>query len=368
MASALSHADVARLLAEPSVEMRAELAAKMAREIDSTHLTPDELAIAQDIARIMAQDVAETVRRALAESLRRTVHLPRDVALRLAHDVEAVALPILSDSPALAEADLIAILRHTDATRQQAIAARNDVSEPVADALIAGADESAVVVLLDNRAARIAEPSLHRAVDRFTASEAVKAGIVHRANLPMTVAERLVVLVSDELRNYLLSHHALPPAVAADLVLQSRERSIIGLSLRASQHELETLIRQMQRHQRLTPSLILRALCMGDLAFFETALAVRARVPAENAQLLVRDAGGNGLASLYRKAALPESLLPLFRVAVDAVNSTGLDGGERDFERYRARVIARILSQCEDFAPDDLDYLVSKLGDMLTPA
>ena len=99
MTSALSHADVARLLAEPSVEVRAELAAKMAQEIDSTRLTPDELAIAQDIARIMAQDVAETVRRALAESLRRAVHLPRDVALRMARDVEAVALPILSDSP-----------------------------------------------------------------------------------------------------------------------------------------------------------------------------------------------------------------------------------------------------------------------------
>ena len=368
MTSALSHANVARLLAEPSVEMRVELATKMAREIDSTRLTPDELAIAQDIARIMAQDVAETVRQALAESLRRAVRLPRDVALRLAHDVEAVALPILTDSPALAEADLIAILRHANPARQQAIAARNDVSEPVADALIAGADESTLVTLLRNKAARIGEPSLHRAVDRFADSEAVKTGMVHRASLPVTVAERLVVLVSEELRNYLLSHHALPPAVAADLVLQSRERAIIGLSMRASRHELETLIRQMQRHQRLTPSLILRALCMGDLAFFETALAVRAHVPAENAQVLVHDAGGNGLASLYRKAGLPNSLLPVFRVAVDAVNSTGLDGGERDFERYRARVITRVLSQCEDFSSDDLDYLVDKLGDVLTPA
>jgi len=368
MTSTLSHADVARLLAEPSVETRAELAAKMAQEIDSARLTPEELTIAQDIARLMAQDVAETVRRALAESLRRAVHLPRDVALRLAHDVEAVALPILTDSPALAEADLVAILRHADATRQQAIAARKDVSEPVADALITGADESAVVVLLRNKAARIAEPSLHRAVDRFAGSEAVKADMVHRASLPVTVAERLVVLVSEELRGYLLSHHALPPAVAADLVLQSRERSIIGLSLRASRQELETLIRQMERHQRLTPSLILRALCMGDLAFFETALAVRAHVPVENAQVLVSDAGGNGLASLYRKAELPEYLLPVFRVAVDTVNNTGLDGGERDFERYRARVITRILSQCEDFSPDDLDYLVNKLGDVLTVA
>jgi uncharacterized protein (DUF2336 family) len=348
--------------------MRAELAAKMAHEIDSTHLTPDELAIAQDIARLMAQDVADTVRRALAENVRRAVHLPRDVALRLANDIEAVALPILSDSPALGEADLIAILRHADPIRQQAIATRNDVSEPLADALITGADERAVVALLRNKAARIGEPSLHRAVDRFADSEAVKTGMVHRASLPMTVAERLVVMVSEELRGYLLSHHALSPSVAADLVLQSRERAIIGLSMRASRHELETLIRQMQRHQRLTPSLILRALCMGDLAFFETALAGRAQVPSENAQILVRDPGGNGLASLYRKAGLPDSLLPVFRVAVETVHSTGLDGGERDFERYRARVITRVLSQCEDFAQDDLDYLVSKLGDVLTPA
>jgi uncharacterized protein (DUF2336 family) len=368
MTSTLSQADVARLLAEPSVEVRTELAAKMAQEIDSTRLTPDELTIAQDIARLMARDVAETVRRALAESLRRAAHLPRDVALRLAHDVEAVALPILSDSPALSETDLMAILRNADPARQQAIASRKDVSEPVADALITRADESAVVALLRNKTARIGEPSLHRAVDRFPASEAVKSGLVHRVNLPMTVAERLIVMVSEELRNYLLSHHALSPSVASDLVLQSRERAIIGLSNRASREELETLIRQMQRHQRLTPSLILRALCTGDLAFFELALAVRAQVPAENAQVLVRDAGGKGLASLYRKAELPEGLLPVFRVAVDAVNSTGLDGGERDFERYRARVITRILSQCDDFAPDDLDYLVSKLGDVLTAA
>jgi len=222
MTSALSHADVARLLAEPSVAVRAELAAKMAQEIDSARLTPDELAIAQDIARLMAQDVAETVRRALAESLRRAVHLPRDVALRMARDVEAVALPILADSPVLGEADLIAILRHADPARQQAIAGRKDVTEPLADALISGADESAVVVLLDNQAARIAEPSLHRAVDRFAGSERVKSGMVHRASLPVTVAERLVVLVSDELQNYLLSHHALPPAVATDLMLQGR--------------------------------------------------------------------------------------------------------------------------------------------------
>ena len=148
----------------------------------------------------------------------------------------------------LGEADLIAILRHADPARQQAIARREDVTEPLADALIAGPTRAPWWCCCDNQAARIGEPSLHRAVDRFAGSEAVKSGMVHRASLPMTVAERLVVLVSEELRGYLLSHHDLPPAVAADLVLQSRERSIIGLSIRASRHELDMLIRQMQRN------------------------------------------------------------------------------------------------------------------------
>ena len=146
MTSSLSQADVARLLAEPSVAMRSELAAKVAQELDSAQLTPEELAIARDIARLMAQDVAETVRQALAESLRCAHHLPRDVALRLAHDVEAVALPILSASPVLTDDDLIAILRQANTPRQQAIASRPEVSEPVSDVVIAVADETAVAV------------------------------------------------------------------------------------------------------------------------------------------------------------------------------------------------------------------------------
>ena len=43
MASSLTQADVARLLAEPSASARAEVADKLAHEIDSDALTPAEL-------------------------------------------------------------------------------------------------------------------------------------------------------------------------------------------------------------------------------------------------------------------------------------------------------------------------------------
>ena len=125
------------------------------------------------------------------------------------------------------------------------------------------------------------------------------------------------------------------------------------------------MVRQMHHNHRLTPLLVLRALCLGDLAFFEMAMAVMADVPAANARVLIHDAGPNGLTSLYQRTGMPPRLLSAVRVALDVVRGTEFDGGERDYERYRSRVIARILTQFEDLPQDDLDYLLDKLGDVL---
>jgi uncharacterized protein (DUF2336 family) len=366
MASSLTQADVARLLAEPSAAARAEVADKLAREIDSTLLTDAELEIAHDIVRTMAKDVELAVRCALSQSLRSARHLPHDVALRLAGDVEAVALPILVDSPVLTDADLVALINHGSAQKQEAIAGRGGLTEQVADALVTRGSEGAVAALMGNAGARIAATSLATAIDRFTDSDRVKASMVHRADLPASIAERLVVLVSEKLQSYLVRHHELSASLATDLVLQSRERATLHFSLGSSEQELERLVRQMYRNQRLTPLLVLRALCLGDLAFFEVAMAVMAKVPITNARILIHDAGPNGLASLYERAGMPQRLLPAVRVAVDVVRGTEFDGGERDRERYRSRVITRILTQFEDLPQEDLDYLLDKLGDVLT--
>ena len=103
MPSTLSQADVDRLLTESSAQTRAEVAGKLGGGLDSQDLTDSELRTAQEIIRIMAKDVEVTVRAALSKSLRRAARLPHDVALYLANDVEAVALPILTNSLVLTD-------------------------------------------------------------------------------------------------------------------------------------------------------------------------------------------------------------------------------------------------------------------------
>ena len=98
------------------------------------------------------------------------------------------------------------------------------------------------------------------------------------------------------------------------------------------------MVRQMHHNQRLTPLLILRALCVGDLAFFEMAIAVMGKIPVRNARILIHDAGLNGLTSLYegRHAAPPA---PRGTRGRGCRARHRIRGGERDRERYRSRVI-----------------------------
>jgi uncharacterized protein (DUF2336 family) len=368
MAAALSSADVARLMAEPSPDVRAELAGKVAADLSANGLTPTEVRLAQDIVRALARDVEEAVRASLSRALRHSPNLPRDVARKLANDVEFVALPMLADSLVLTDEDLIEIVRAGSSLKQEAVASRPNLTTTVSDALITHAEEPAVVVLMANKTASIAEDSLHRAVTRFADSDNVKQAMVLRESLPITVAERMVTMVSRALQSHLVKTHDLAPATAANIVLTSREHAIIRLSTGASDDELRHLISQMHRNGRLTPSLILRALCTGDIAFFEAAMAVRSDIPVENAQILIHERGRRGLTAVYRKAGMPDALFGAVRAAVDVVDELKFDGEPHDLERFRARVISRVLTLVETVDPADADYLVDKLGDVLVHA
>jgi hypothetical protein len=47
------------------------------------------------------------------------------------------------------------------------------------------------------------------------------------------------------------------------------------------------------------------------------------------------------------------------------VDETGFDGNPRDLERFRSRVITRVLTMAEYVDSGDADYLIDKLGDVL---
>jgi len=364
--SVLSHADVMALLDDPSGGKRAETARKIAIEFNQADLTETQRRMAEDIFRLMVKDAEIRVREALADNLKSNPLLPRDVAVTMAHDVGSVALPILRYSEVLTDHDLIEIIRSQDTDKQVAIASRDRVSETVSEAIVETSKEEVVSRLVANPGADISDGSLGRVVDTLGDRATVQEAMVGRSRLPVTVAERLVTLVSEHLRAQIAQRFDLPADVMTDLVLQIRERAVLSLSWGSSDDDLLQLVRQLETNGRLTPSIVLRALCMGDLAFFEAAMAERAGISIVNARELIHDAGKRGLKALFDRAKLPRSHFPAIRAAIDVALETEYDGGEQDRERYSRRMIERILTQYGDlgvqFDADDLEYLLTKMN------
>ena len=364
MTSDLSHADVQRLLSDPSADTRAAVATKIARNIDA-ELSDSERRLAEEIVRVMAQDASRTVREALSASVKTSKQLPHDVAVQLAKDIDEVALPILEFSEVLTDNDLIDIVRNTAEGKQQAIARRDGLSGSVSEALVDTDNPAVVEVLVGNTSAAISDSTLNRVVDRFGEMEAIQKPLVERASLPLTVAERLVARASDSLRDHLVAKHDLSANTATDLLLAARERATMGLADGIDDDDrLSSLVDQLAKGGRLSPSLILRSLCMGDTKFFEFALARLAGIPPMNAGLLIQDHGGLGFKSLYSKAKLPDGLFTAFHTAVVVAQETDFGGADYDRHRFARTMLERILTQSEGQETDDTEFLLRKLQDL----
>jgi uncharacterized protein (DUF2336 family) len=365
--SHLSAKDVSRLLTDPSAEARAETAAKVAGEYGVGSLSKTEREIAQEIFRVMAKDIELLVRETLSQSLKEIPDVSSDIARILAEDEsDSVALPILEFSKALTEQDLIEIIAVCAPVRHVAVARRENVSAKVSDAIVEKGHEDAVVALVSNKTAQIAEKTFNKVIDKFGESKRVQEPLVKRERLPLTIAERLVAKVSDSLKQYLVTHHELSPQVASDLLLESRERAVVRLLQDDANHpDVTELVQQMDVNGRLTASIILRALCTGDISFFEAAIAHKAHVQLQNARVLIHDDGDLGMRALYEKARLPSRLYPAFRSAIAIATLSEAERSDRGPDWRSRLIMERVLTQFEgvvEFDSEDVDYLLGRLA------
>lgn len=362
MRASLTESDIRTLVKGPTEEARAQAAHKICRCIEDMELGQDERDYAEEILGIMAADAAVLVRRALAVALKNSPKLPRDIANRLAADIDAIALPVIMNSPSLTDEDLVEIIRLNPPSKQVAVASRETLPEKVTSALAAFGAPNAVERALANDNALFSDEALGVTLERFSGIDRVTSTMAHRRVLPVTITEKLVSIVSGEVFDHLVNHHELPPQLAIDIAMGARERVTIDLIEQAIlQADIGRFINQINVHGRLTPSLIMRALCMGHMEFVEHALAELAGLTHQRMWLMIHDNGPLGLKAGFDRAGLPPRLFPPFRAAVDLYHQIERDGDIDDRIRFRQKMIERVLTLFQSIPKEDLDYLLEKL-------
>ena len=360
--AALTDEDIRTLIKGATPDERAFAARKICRRLDVAVLSDEDRAHAQEILRVMAHDAAEMVREALSVTLKSSPLVPHDVAVQLAQDVERICVPILGASPVFTDADLVEIVRIGGPLRQVVVAKRPQVSKAVTRAIVEHGEEEAVEAACANDNAEFADETLDAAVTRFERSERVLAAMVYRDALPLAVTEKLVGLVGEQVRDRLLNRHEISAELALEIAMGAQERATVDLVDQAGRtSDVKAFVSHLRQHDRLTASLLLRALAQGHMTFLEWGLAELASVPHHRTWLMIHDAGPLGLKAIYDRAGLPARLYAAFRAGVDTYHSMEFDGGTRDRERFQEKMLQRFLTQPVVPGRDDVDYLLDKM-------
>lgn len=362
MRAHLTDSDIRTLIKGPDDEERAHAAHKICRCIEEAELSAEERTHAESILAIMAQDAAVLVRRALAVALKNSPKLPRALANKLAHDIESIALPVILNSPMLTDSDLVEIVRSCPPSKQVAVAGRETLSTVVTGAIARFGVQEAVERAIANDNAEFDESGLSTTLERFAGVSKVTTAMVHRNELPLAITEKLVAIVTGEAFDHLVNHHELPPQIAIDLAVGARERATLDIIEQAArQNDIGRFVQQLNLNGRLTPSLIMRALCMGHVDFVEHAMAELAGVSHQRMWLLVHDSGPLGLKAAFDRSGLPPRLFPSFRAAIEVYHAIDREGVAEDRIAFRRRMLERTLTLFQSIPKDDLDYLLDKL-------
>ena len=359
----LSPAGVKQLRADPSPNNRAVVATDVTVAVSASDLSEAERSIAFDILENLASDVEVRVREALANQIKRYPFLPRTIAKKLAEDVESVALPVIQYSDVFTDEDLISIVKSGTENKQIAVAARPQVREPVADVLVETGRKTVVNTLLANDAAETSETALETVLDQWGEDREVQELLIERPSLPAKVTERLVSSISDSLRERLIKNHAVPKMQVAELAAYSREGVLTRIVDNARPWlDVVDLTHVLKDENRLTPTFLLRALCLGEMRLFDTGIATLAQIPVENAHLLIRDQNRVAFSRLYKKASLPHQMFRGFRIALDFVLKQYQDQETEWQDAYTAQILEAIVRNHRRLAPGSLDTVILQLA------
>ena len=132
--------------------------------LPSSRVNAFERSMTADLIVEMLREAELEERARIARRLANLTEIPNNLLRLLLRDDLDVAYPLLAESAALSDADLLDCIRHATGAHRRLIAMRRGVSEIVSEALVEGGETLVVEALLRNDQARLAHAAIEGAV------------------------------------------------------------------------------------------------------------------------------------------------------------------------------------------------------------
>ena len=344
------------------VEERLKLAAELAALTANPETPEAERTQVVPVILKLALDADKTVRSALAGAIALTPLAHADIVFSIAADDDDIAIPFLARAVAVDSWKMLAILRVGDAARQIAIASRADITAEAVAEIVAARCLETCAALQDNPAVSLSSPQLHTLYKRFGQAPEIIERLLAMPDLPLDIRITQAKRASNRIHQLMAEKGWIPANDAAALVADAEESAVLNILVNAAVPEMERVIRFLADKSMLTPSLILRAACLGEMEAVERSLAHLAGVPAGRVRQMMYVQGAMAFRSLHSKSGLPQSCFGLLRAAADVAREVKEEGLRIDASGFGRRVIEALMTRYESISIADRTRLLDFVG------
>lgn len=272
---------------------------------------------AEELAAALARDAVERVREALALSVRHARHLPRPIALQLAHDIDSVACPFLEITEVFSDSDWKQLVLTLSHGALAAVAKRPSMPEGLAVSLAELGDDRVATNLARNKAAPMTPPVCLPLLDRFADRTDMLELLADREDLVEDVAVRLTAMVSDAARKKLVRRYEMPDHTEL-LGAEAEAAALLALVRKTEPDRMTALVRSLRKEGKLNDFFLLEAARERLSHFLSSAIAERTQRPVVAVAKTLARGSSKEVAALLREAGINDAFRDDFWLALSA--------------------------------------------------
>ena len=313
--------DLIALAGESSSERRRELL----RGVTDLFFTsedeagPAALPLFDDVLSQLAGEMEVAVRAELAERMSSVQGPPHRLIRKLAADESLeVAGPVLQNSPALTETDLLDVAKVAGQGHLQAISRRTEVSESLSDVIVARGDDTTLGTLVSNPGAQMSRQAQEIVVDRAIANPDLHSAVVNRKTLPPDLLNEMYFVVEANLRKTIMERNsAMDPAALDAALAKGREKLAARDGALPPDYEgAEKAIKALLARGPIGPSTLAGFLRNKDTTKFLLALAASASIDFGTARRILEKRELDALSIVCKAAGFDRSLFLTFAILI----------------------------------------------------
>lgn len=252
-------------------------------------------------------DPSVRVRGALAYGLLHATEAPRPILLALLQDSPVIARAVVQYSPALIDADLMALIRGADEAMLMATATRERLSQRVTEALVARGGRPLLVKLLERPDAPFSAALLRQVADRDGANDAELRGLLlARDDLPADARLVLVQAVAEALRGTRMVSGAVAPHRLDRLLRDATDTALTAIGEQEAAAGRAPYAIELVEAECVSTRVMLHAIVQGHVLFFADCVAELAETPRDKVFTLLEHGSRAALNALFARCGLSE--------------------------------------------------------------